>query len=120
MSTIFRVEKPGSERGLWYTTGKELQPLVTELGLACAALPMGYDPEYYRDSISWFSGCDNLGDLFRWFSPGEMRLLDQRGFKLVKFDSQLVRDYGGHQVFSKQHLLSSKEISLEELYKGKV
>jgi hypothetical protein len=115
MTIVYRVEKPDSDQGLWYTRQRTFKPIVHNLRLACAALPMDYDPEYYRDGIHWYSGCTEMADLLQWFSPKELLLLKEQGFELLKFDSEYVRDYGGHQVFSKQHPLSSEYFDIKRL-----
>ena len=100
---VYRVERPGHQ-GLWYTQDGLLQPVVGSLGLTCAALPMEPDPDYRADGLAWHSGCSRLDDLLGWFSPAELTKLDPLGYRLFAFESTRVRDYGGHQVFSKDHL----------------
>lgn len=112
----FRIEKPYSEQGLWYTTSGELRPLVHEMGLKCAALPMDPDPAVYQaDGINWYSGCETLEGLYQWFSIDEMKLMRAAGFKLVIFNTELIRNHYGHILFSKQHLNGSQEIDLSLL-----
>ena len=84
--------------------------MVHELGLACAVLPMDFDPEYTRDGINWYSGCSEMSDIFQWFSPKEIAHLEREGFGLFRFETDYVRDYFGHQVFSKQHLRSVAKV----------
>jgi hypothetical protein len=113
---VFRVEKPDSDQGLWYRTGGVLQPLVHDLGLACASIPMPVEhDEYRRDGIDWFSGCDDLDQLQQWFSLSEMKLLKPLGFKLMIYNTEKVRHYYGHSLFSKQHVVSSQECDLSLL-----
>ena len=115
MPRVFRVEKPDSDQGLWYTKQKILRPVVHDLGLACAALPMDFDEEYSRDGIAWYSGCSEMSDLLKWFSPKELLLLKAQGFELFEFETEFVRDHAGHQIFSKQHLLSSSSYDINKL-----
>jgi len=120
MPLAFRIEGPNSEQGLWYTTNGILNPVVHQLGLACAALPMEPDPAIYQaDGVSWYSGCSTLEDIYQWFSPEEMVKMRGVGFKLVMFNSDLVRPHYGHVLFSKQHLKGQQEIDLS-LITGKL
>lgn len=115
MAKVFRVEKPNSDQGLWYTKQGVLQPIVHGLGLSCSTLPMDFDEGYSRDGIAWYSGCSEMSDLVKWFNPKELLLLKTQGFELFEFESEFVRDYAGHQVFSKQHLLSSSSYDISKL-----
>ena len=113
MPLVFRVERPGSDQGLWYTTKGELNPQVHKLGLACATLPMDFDPAVYQaDGVAWYSGCSKLEELYQWFSPKEMLQMRDSGFKLVMFNTELVRPHYGHVIFSKAHLKGQQEIDL--------
>jgi hypothetical protein len=118
MPIVYRVEKPNSNQGLWYTTDGLLQPVVHQLGLACASLPMEPDSAYAEDGIAWYSGCDTISGLLNWFSPKELMLMDLHGFKLMEYNSEYVKDYAGHQIFSKGHLLSSKEFDVSRIITG--
>lgn len=112
------MEKPNSDQGLWYTRQGELKPIVHDLELGCASLPMDFDPKVYQaEGISWYSGCDTLEDLYQWFSPTEMLKMKTAGFKLMMFNSELVRPHYGHVIFSKAHLNGQQEIDLTLIYK---
>ena len=105
MTTILRVEKPNSPQGLWYTTDRELKPIVHELELGCASLPMDFDPEYQRGGLDWFSGCDSMTSLRQWFSGDEFERLRDNDFRLALYKPSRVREYAGHHIFTKTDLL---------------
>jgi hypothetical protein len=73
------------------------------------------DPAYQQDGISWYSGCSELSDILRWFSPKELLHMKKEGYYLFRFDTEYVKDYSGHQIFSKAHLRSQEEIDLKTL-----
>ena len=114
---IFRIEIPDSEQGLWYTKQRVYQPVVHQYQLKCAELPMEYDPETYQaDGLDWYSGCDSLEDLTKWFSKEEMKTLVKAGFKINVYRTDIVRQHYGHVLFAKEHVKASKILDLGTVF----
>ena len=79
---IFRVEHPDTNTCLWYNSnGEFINNIKKDNQLSkftCNQLPMDID----ENIKGWFSGTETVQDLFKWFSPEEMLVLQSKGFML--------------------------------------
>lgn len=92
MKTLYRIENPVTQLGLWYTGYGEFRPMDESRAL----IPMEYDPEV---AGGWYSACENLAQLDDWFTTEERKALAEIGYHTYKFE---VRDYKikhGHAFF---------------------
>jgi hypothetical protein len=108
MGVLFRIENPTGRNGLWYDIDGGFDPLITRLAAAKAAhLPMKYDPEYGAGGERWFSACDSIDDMRNWFNRTDVVELQGLGFKLLGFEVQSYRQYGGHAIFTRSSVIRS-------------
>jgi len=118
MNTIYRVENPLSQQGLWYREDGSFNPLIKTLTNAIARdFPMGFDPAFKVDGLDWISGCDNLTDMQNWFSVQDLTELHIRGYDLFKFEVEKYRTVNGHAVFANEHVLSNTKLDMSLLKK---
>ena len=116
MATLYRVENPISQQGLWYKTDGTFNPFIKTLTNALAKdLPMGFDAQFKVEGLDWVSACDNLPDMRNWFSTQDLMELDGRGYNLYEFTVNRYRAVNGHAVFAKEHVIEQNKIDLSLL-----
>lgn len=108
MPTIYRVENPITNIGLWYNSQGEKTDFVKHgiVGAQCADLPMPKDESTYGDGGRWYSGCDNIPDMRNWFSISDLNQFKQAGYGLYLFDVPEYRIADGHAIFLREKATS--------------
>lgn len=115
MSTIFRVENPVTEVGLWYNSrGEKTDYIKTIDNAQCRYLPMEFDPTM-KDGGDWVSGCDNLLDMKNWFSLEDLAQFKARGYGFYRFEVPNYRMANGHAIFLRESAIEVVEIPLSLL-----
>jgi len=115
MTTLFRVENPLTNLGLWYAgTGEFTEFIKTIDNAQCRDLPMDYDPTM-KDGGNWISACDNLDDMQNWFSPSDLHQLQQVGYGLYTFEVPNYRQANGHAIFLRESVIESRLVSISLL-----
>ena len=80
----YRVGKPETQQGLWYTPSGEFSGLIhTEYNFCKAsALQMPYDEEL----VGYISVTQTLAELFKWFSKEELLRLQDEGYCIFVYE----------------------------------
>lgn len=117
MLTLYRVENPITQVGLWYNNeGVKTDYIVHEIESAqCADLPMPEDQSIYGDGGRWYSACDNIPDMRNWFSISDLQQFKQKGYGLYLFEVPEYRIANGHAIFLKDRALSATEVDISIL-----
>lgn len=117
MATIYRVENPSTDIGLWYNKFGEKTDFIKHQikGAQCADLPMEPDLATYADGGRWYSGCDNIEDMRNWFSVSDLKQFEAAGYGLFKFDVSEYRQANGHAIFLREKALSITEAPISLL-----
>lgn len=87
MPTLYRVENPFTQAGLWYNADGEFTEFVKSINYRNADLPMKWEEHM---AGGWFSSVDNVEDLKTWFTLDDMEILEAQGYGIYEFD---VEDY---------------------------
>ena len=121
MPTLYRVENPDTNIGLWYNEFGEKTDFIKHQieGAQCADLPMDPDPSVYADGGAWYSACDNVADMSNWFSPSDLKQFEQAGYGLYLFDVTEYRTVSGHAIFLKENAIKVVRAPISILERGK-
>jgi len=115
-STLFRVENPNTNQGLWYRKDGSWNPHIFTLTEGVARdIPMGFNPEFKVEGLEWYSACDDLKKMEQWFSFQDLVELGQQGYGLYAIEVSRYRDVYGHAAFAAEHVLSQTLIDIDIL-----
>lgn len=115
MATLFRVENPITEVGLWYRSDGEFTEFIKTLDEAqCRDLPMDFDPTM-KDGGNWISACDNIPDMKNWFSTSDLHQLQQIGYGLYRFEVPTYRMANGHAIFLRESVVEFHPMDIKVL-----
>lgn len=117
--SVYRIENPVTNNGLWYNANRELTAFITTLTNAkCKDLPMPFDPELYSQSgLAWLSATDRLDDILDWCSLQDLEELTEAGYGLYKFTVSHYRQVPGHAVFAREHVIACEKLDVSILQK---
>ena len=117
MPTLYRVENPDTNIGLWYNDeGVKTDFIKHEIVDAqCADLPMDVDQQTYGDGGRWYSACDNIPDMRNWFSVTDLEQFKRKGYGLYLFEVPEYRMAYGHAIFLKEKVLSVVQVDISLL-----
>lgn len=120
MPTLYRVENPVTNIGLWYNNeGEKTDFIKHEIAEAqCADLPMPKDETVYGDGGRWYSACDNIPDMRNWFSVSDLQQFKRKGYGLYLFEVPEYRIANGHAIFLKEKALSVIQVDISLLEIG--
>lgn len=116
MATLYRVENPNTQVGLWYNEfGEKTDFIIHEIENAqCKDVPMDFDPEF-KDGGSWKSACDNIPDMSNWFSLSDLEQFKRKGYGLYLFEVEGYRTVNGHAIFLPEAVVSVVEADISLL-----
>lgn len=114
---LYRIENLETMRGMWYDKNGKFNPFIDQLtdGLS-KDLPMEEHERYGKDGFRWFSGCDNIDDMRRWFSTRDALELSESNYQLYLYTvNQFVKEE--HQVlFTREGIRDQKVIQLGDVW----
>lgn len=118
MSTLFRIENPITEVGLWYNSeGKKTDFIKHGIKDAMnASLPMDYNEEYTKGG-HWYSACPTIEMMRDWFSDSDLFQFKQAGYGLYIIDIPEYRMIDGHAIFLRDKAISIIEADMSLLEK---
>lgn len=100
MAIYYRVCKPDSQEGLWYTPAGEFTGNIHTAYSFCSNshLQMPFDQEL----VGWLSATTSLEELYQWFSKDDILRLQQYGYYIHSYEAEDVKFYTPyqHQVIS--------------------
>ena len=111
MTTLYRVENPLTDVGLWYNAQGRQVDFIRDLDAArCRDLPMGHDPSLVG---GWFSATDSLEQMCSWISASDAVQLADRGHGLYAVEVaeegwRITREPYVHAVFRSELVLSRR------------
>ena len=87
MTTFFRVCNNQSKQGLWYNFDGTFTGLIHNKFNFCenTSLKMDFDPKL----VGWLSATQTLDDLFKWFSKEDIRKLQEHGWFITEYQTDL-------------------------------
>lgn len=117
MPTLYRVENPATDIGLWYNKFGEKTDFIKHgiVGAQCAELPMPKDETVYGDGGRWYSACDNIPDMRNWFSISDLQQFKKAGYGLYLFEVPEYRMIDGHAIFLREKAISITEAPISLL-----
>ena len=114
---IYRIENLETMRGMWYDKNGNYNPFIEQLTEGVSKdLPMEEHERYGKGGFRWYSGCDNIEDMQRWFSVQDAVELSQANYQLYLYT---VKDFveEEHQVlFTREGIQNKKIIRLEDVW----
>ncbi|PLS19205.1 hypothetical protein CVD28_02000 [Bacillus sp. M6-12] len=117
MMKIYRIENENTMNGMWYDINGNYNPFIVNLSEGKSKhLPMDFDDRYSNGGLKWFSGCHSKELMRHWFSDLDAFELHENGYKLFEFESEqfIVEE---HQIlFTREGIVSKKEIPLETIW----
>lgn len=107
MPTLYRVENPVTNIGLWYNEfGEKTDFIVNDIeDAAAAALPMPKDETIYGDGGRWYSACDSIPQMGEWFSISDLNQFKKKGYGLYVYEVEDYRQVPGHSIFLKEKVI---------------
>lgn len=115
---IFRIENEITNHGMWYRLDGTFDPFIKRLTEGKSKnLPMGFDEKFHKENLKWFSGCSNIADMQHWFSDLDAFELSVNGYKLYEFQSKQFIAEEHQTLFTREGILTKKEIPLETIWK---
>ena len=95
MKTFYRVCNPETEQGLWYDFDGDFTGLIHNRFNFCKNhdLNMEFDDEL----IGWLSAVENLDDLYQWFTPLDIKRLQEFGWHIHEYEVASYRFYNRFQ-----------------------
>lgn len=117
MATLYRVENPLTNVGLWYNDeGVKTDFIKHEIANAqCADMPMDIDQQTYGDGGRWYSACDNIPDMRNWFSVSDLEQFKRKGYGLYLFEVPEYRTAYGHAIFLKEKVIDVVQVDISLL-----
>lgn len=101
--TFYRVCHKDTLQGLWYDELGNFTGLIHEDLNFCTnnALVMEFD----QDLVGWLSVTDNLETLYKWFTKKDIIKLQEHGWFVHIFESEVYKFYDKfqHEVISQKH-----------------
>lgn len=117
--TIFRIEDPNSDNGLWYNKDAQLIETVKILcphGVA-KDFPMPLNFQLHRkDGEVWNSAGKSMENMNYWFTAEDARNLYNNGFKLFQFEVSMFQELELEILFCRKGILKQTEIPLETIW----
>jgi hypothetical protein len=114
--TIYRVENPNTEQGLWYSHDAKFNPLIRQLSNAkCRDLPMGFDELYSAQGRAWYSGTDSIEQMQDWLPWQDLVELQHLGYGLYELDVQEFKQVPGHVIYTRESIIASRQLPMEVL-----
>lgn len=103
-NTLYRIENPSTEVGLWYSLDGTKTDFIKSVPEALSAdLPMDFDPEL---AGGWFSACTNLEQLNNWFTAEDLLRLNEKGYGLYEITAEVTKILPHHSIFRKEYATS--------------
>ena len=114
---ILRIEHLTLGHGMWYNDHAVRTDYIRTLTEGISKhLPMDFDERYKADDRAWFSGCFHEGQLRQWFTKKDVEELIERGFQMFQFDSEQYQIEEHQALFTREGIVSTKVMSIEDLY----
>lgn len=120
VKTIYRIENPEHMNGMWYNKNgifmKNIHILCPN-GIA-KDFPMPLNLDLHRkDGKIWNSGGKSIENMNQWFTIEDAKSLYNNGFKLFEFEVSEYNELEMEILFTRDGILSKKEIPLEMVWK---
>ena len=113
--TIYRIENPKTNHGMWYNQKGEYNPFILTLTEGKSAhLPMEPHPRYGQTGQRWYSGCQNINQLKQWFSTQDILELNNAGYKLYQFETTEYINEEHQTIFTRRGILTQTELNIIE------
>lgn len=114
MKTFYRVSHERTGQGLWYAYDGRFTGLIHDELSFCknARLEMEFDPEV----VGFVSAVETLEQLYGWFTPEDIRRLQERGWFIHQYESADYRWYDRfqHWLVRQDSLKNARRIVLSE------
>lgn len=117
--TIYRVENPVTEHGMWYDNKGIFEPIIHRLcpnGIS-KNLPMEFNPDHKRDGKDWFSAGKGIDNMQSWFSYEDIHLLLKNGFNLYEIKVSEWQEKDCEVLFTREGITEYKKIPISDIWK---
>lgn len=93
--TFYRVCNLQIEQGLWYDFEGNFTGLIHDKFSFCenSSLKMDFDPEL----VGWLSAVETIEDLYKWFTPEDIKKLQNHGWQIHAYEVTNYRFYDRFQ-----------------------
>lgn len=115
-NVLYRVENLTSRQGLWYKGDGSFNPhILTLTDGRSKNLPMEFNPEFKIMGLNWYSACDNLEDMEKWFSFQDIVELSKQGYTLNAVEVSQYRNVCGHAAFAEEYVIGRDQLDINRL-----
>lgn len=118
MYKIYRIEHPTDKDGMWYNIKGEPKKQIHKLcpnGVA-KDFPMPFNELHKKDGLNWCSAGGSVEQMNHWFSAEDAKNLLDNGYKLYELRVSEIQDLEKEVLFCREHIISTKEIELTEVW----
>jgi hypothetical protein len=116
--TVYRIEKPEANHGMWYNAKGEYEPIIDTLcpdGIS-KDFPMDYDKKHRKDGKVWYSSGKSIENMHQWFSANDAKRLLENGFRLFIYVVSEWQEKEMEYLFTKEGVISVEEITLDKIW----
>lgn len=116
--TIYRIEIPHANRGMWYNENGELDKEINRLCPDSIAgnIPMPYNPKHRKDGRVWNSAGKSIENMNQWFSREDAETLVNNGFKLYEFVVTEWQELEMEILFTREGVIKQTEIPIDDVW----
>ena len=119
LKTVWRLENPETEAGMWYNKHGELDPFIMTLTEGISKdLPMEKHERYGANGKRWYSGCHSLKLMERWFSLMDVFELINAGYHLMRFEVSEFVVEENQTIFTREGIVSKEILDIETVWPG--
>jgi hypothetical protein len=114
LRTIYRIENPLDEDGMWYGGDGILKKKIHILcpnGIA-KDFPMPFNPLHRKDGKVWKSAGKSVENMNQWFTLEDAKSLYENGFRLYEFKTRVWQELEMEILFVPTEVESKIEIPI--------
>jgi hypothetical protein len=118
LKTIYRIEHPDDNDGMWYSGEGILKKKIHILcpnGIA-KDFPMPFNSLHQKDGKRWKSAGKSIENMNQWFTAEDALSLNNYGFKLYEFKTYVYQELEMEILFVPDEVLSKRKIPLNQVW----
>jgi hypothetical protein len=118
MRTIYRIENPNDNNGMWYSGEAKPRKRIHILcpdGIA-KDFPMPINPLHRKDDKIWQSAGKSIENMNQWFTSSDALNLLKHGFKLYEFKVEVFQELEMEILFCRDDIIEQREIPLSDVW----